>query len=112
METVYLEKRKTHRYVGTYQHLDEWQDVGVARVTPPKLVREAQDFDEGGTYLRWVEFPRGQDLQASEQALVDMYNTHGCHHDWDCCGCQSVRSRIVHRKGRRVVLQSRVAYNY
>ncbi len=39
--TIHLEVRKTHRYVGTCAHLDQWQHVGRAKVLPARLVREA-----------------------------------------------------------------------
>ena len=36
MQTIHLEQRLSHRYVDTYDHLDEWQDIGTAKLTPPK----------------------------------------------------------------------------
>jgi len=107
-----LSVRVTHRYVGTYRHLDEWRDVGTATLTPARLVREAEDFDEGGTYLRWATFPRGQDIDASIRAVEDVLTSSGCAHEWDCCGCPSVYTRVKHRHGRRAVFETRVTYNY
>jgi len=112
MQTIHLERRLSHRYVDTYDHLDEWQDIGTAKLTPPKLVREGNSYDEGGTYLRWATIPRGQNLKLSAAALADSLTRVGCHHEWDCCGCESVRTRVLHRKGRRFVLVTTVGYNY
>ena len=108
----YLSVRVTHRYVGTYRHLDEWRDVGTATLTPARLVREAEGYDDGGTYIRWATFPRGQDIDASIRAVEDTLTSSGCAHEWDCCGCASVYTRVLHRHGRRAVFKTSVTYNY
>lgn len=112
METLHLEQRLTHRYVDTCSHLDEWRDVGTARLTPARLVREGNGLDDGGTYLRWATIPRGQNPALSAIALEDALTRVGCSHEWDCCGCESIRTRVLHRKGRRFVLATTVGYNY
>lgn len=112
MDRLNLEVRLTHRYVGTWQHLDEWRDVGAAVLTPARTVQESEDFDDGGTYVRWATLPRGIDRDAACRALEDTLSSHGCAHEWDCCGCASYSTRVLHRHGRRVVLQTRVSYNY
>lgn len=112
METIHLEQRLSHRYVDTYSHLDEWRDVGTARLTPAKLVREGNGLDDGGTYLRWATIPRGQNRALSAIALEDALTRVGCSHEWDCCGCESIRTRVLHRKGLRFALVTTVGYNY
>ena len=112
MEMVNLEVRLTHRYVGTWKHLDKWRDVGTAVLTPAREIEEGNGLDEGGTYLRWATLPRGIDRDAACRALEDSLSSHGCAHEWDCCGCASYNTRVLHRHGRRVVLQTRVSYNY
>ena len=113
METLHLERRLTHRYVGTYAHLDAWVDISTApaKLTPPKMVAPGNGYDEGGTYLRWATLPRVNRVQAV-RALEDALSRHGCHHEHDCCGCASYSTRALHRHGRRVVLETRVSYNY
>lgn len=112
MQVTSLETRLTHRYVGTYSHLDEWQYLGAARLTPPREVKEGNGYDDGGTYLRWATLPRGMDRDAACRALEDSLSSHGCAHEWDCCGCASYSTRVLHRNGRRVVLKTRVSFNY
>jgi hypothetical protein len=112
MEKINLAKQLTHHYVGTYSHLDKWRDVGTAVLTPEKVVREGESFDDGGTYIRWATLPRGQNRDASVRALVDSLSRHGCAHEWDCCGCASWSTRVLHRHGRRVVLKTTVSFNY
>jgi hypothetical protein len=113
MEKVYLERRLTHRYVGTYRHLDRWRSLGgVARITPYREVDAGNGYDEGGTYVRWATLPRGVDRDAACRALEDALSRWGCAHEYDCCGCASYTTRVQHRHGRRVVLKTRVSYNY
>lgn len=112
MEMVNLEVRLTHRYVGTFRHLDQWRDVGTAVLTPAREIEEGNGLDEGGVYVRWATLPRGIDRDAACRALEDSLSSHGCAHEWDCCGCASYNTRVLHRHGRRVVLQTRVSYNY
>ena len=112
MEHLPLSLRLTHRYVDTYSHLDAWRESGHAKVTPSRLVREPEDFSEGGTYIRWATLPRGPRADVSVRALVDSLSRHGCAHEWDCCGCPSWNTRVIHRHGRRVVLKTTVSFNY
>jgi hypothetical protein len=112
MEKINLELRLTHKYVGEWDHLDQWDAVGTAVLTPPKCVREPEDFDDGGEYVRWATIPRGQPLAASARALEDSLSKHGCSHEYDCCGCASYRTEAIHRHGRRMVLKTSIRYNY
>ena len=112
MTPIQLELRLTHRYVGTYSHLDAWDAVGTALLTPARVVAEGNDYDEGNTYVRWATVPRGQSVSATARALEDTLSRHGCSHDWDCCGCASYSTRVIHRHGRRLVLKTSVSFNY
>ena len=114
MERVYLERRLTHHYVGTYAHLDVWDYVSPepALLTPMREIEPGNGYDEGGTYVRWATLPRGVDRTQAVRALEDALSRWGCAHEWDCCGCASYSTRVLHRHGRRVVLQTRVTYNY
>ena len=114
MERVYMERRLTHRYVGTYSHLDRWADVSPqpARLTPARMVEESNGYDDGGTYHRWATLPVGVDRSAAVRALEDTLSRQGCAHEYDCCGCVSFSTRVKHRHGRRVLLVTRVSANY
>jgi len=112
MMKQHLSVRLTHRYVGTWKHLDEWRDVGTAVLTPARAVEEGNGFDDGGTYIIWATLSRGVDRDAACRALEDELSSHGCAHEWDCCGCASYSTRVLHRHGRRVVLETHVSFNY
>lgn len=107
-----LSLRLTHRYVGTFRHLDSWRYLGAAKVTPGRIVDPGNGYDEGRTYIRWATLPRGIDRDAACRALEDTMSRWGCAHEWDCCGCASHTTRVLHRHGRRVVLKTWVSYNY
>jgi len=77
MNLINLELRLTHRYVGTWQHLDTWRDVGTALLTPARTVQAPEDFDDGGVYVRWATLPRGIDRDAACRALEDSLSSHG-----------------------------------
>ena len=116
MMKLHLSLRLTHRYVGSYDHLDKWRDLpDPVRVTESRMVAEGNDLDAGGTYIRWATLPgqlsrkkRDEMVRGLEQTLTKW----GCAHEWDCCGCPSFSTRAIHRKGRNVVLRTTVTYNY
>lgn len=103
-------RRLTNRYVDSYRHLDREQFVATVRVTPPRLVRQAEDFDDGGTYLLHVRAPAGAPNIAQE--LRDSLSHHGCAHEYDCCGCRSVSARVRKVSARDYVVTQQVSFNY
>lgn len=111
METVFLSNRLSHRYIDSYSHLDAWKDVGIARLTPPKRVREASDFDDGGAFVRNVTLPRGQDVKRSLKALESLYMSN-CRHEWDCCGCAIYQTDVIRTGKRTAIMKVDVGYNY
>lgn len=116
MEQASLSVRLTHRYVDTYRHLDSERGVGVLKFTPAKLVREPRDdMSDGGDYVRFARVPAGLSRKARHelvQAARDSFNRHGCHHEYDCCGCMMVRAWPVTLTGRRLRVVLSVGYNY
>lgn len=112
MLTILLSVRLTHRYVGTHRDLDDWRDICAAQLTPSRTVDPGNDYDDAGTYLRWATLPRGVDRDAACRALVDTLSRHGCAHEYDCCGCASYSTRVLHRRGRRITLLTHVTRNY
>jgi hypothetical protein len=91
-----LEKRLTHTYVGTYSHLDKWSwiadyDELCHRQLPPT---ETEEFDcceplRYEIYALLTNVDSDVTDKDIEDALRDTYTSHGCHHDYDCCGCRS-----------------------
>ena len=130
-----LEKRLTHKYVGEYQHLDQWATIGTIdeigkRELPlseedecdpcdPKsweifvLVKPSPDLFERWTMLNLEDDPDLDYFKWSQreirQALHDTYTQWGCAHEWDCCGCRSYHAseeKVVTGDLWRVVVSS------
>lgn len=122
MDMIYPSIRLTHRYVGSWKHLDRWADQlpGVkmtpARETQPPGGPEGDRFEDGGTYVRYATLPAGLTRKQRadyRQALADSMTSEGCSHEYDCCGCASHYTRAFPtRDPRRVLLRTHVSYNY
>lgn len=68
-------------------------------------LRQAESFDESSTYRVRIVVPYGlrdipQDLL--QRGVDDSYSSHGCDHEYDCCGCR-VASVSILRPVRRGV---------
>lgn len=110
--TYRLQERVSYRYRDGWAHEDEWRSLGDAKVLPARCVREADDFDDGGTYLRHAIIPRGMDPEAAKRALADTFSGSSCQHEWDCCGCASYRSDVRRIGRRQFVIVTNVSFNY
>lgn len=104
METVTLYNRVTDRYRDGWYHLDDWEPVAQVKMTAPRLVREGNDYDDGGTYVRYFRRPAGIDQRKIYAAVRDTLSGSHCRHEYDCCGCvfTSVRSSAVNHRTVRV----------
>lgn len=120
METIYPAIRLTHKFVGTYRHMDEWKRLPVpVKVTPGRFVPPASedpDPSEGGAWVRYGRLParlsRAQRLEY-RRALEDKLSAWGCSHDYDCCGCQNTSTRVFPTRSPRTVrIVTYVSYNY
>jgi hypothetical protein len=93
-----LSIRKTHKYVGEYTHLDDWETVGLYRVISQRDLQEADEvgFDETRQYemVVWVKPLKREalpDIPQIKQALRSEFTHNGCACEHDCCGCISTR---------------------
>lgn len=97
-----LVRRVTHKYVGTYRHEDEWEDLGrVYRVaTGEPEYPEGDNLEDAYSQKLFVRVELCDGVDASERdikrALQDVYTSSGCHHDYDCCGCRSYYADASH----------------
>lgn len=94
-----LEIRKTHRYVGEYQYLDQWETIGTLDVLKSETVLRADateddeyDICEPYTTRHHVRVESEEPKEKIERVLLDHFTKQGCAHDWDCCGCRSYRA--------------------
>ena len=99
-----LELRKTQKYVGQWKHLDEWEYIGEFKelgVTTDSDYDEDDPCESRTDYLvvRIVKIEDGTTDDEIVQALRDVFTSHGCSHEYDCCGCRSYRATHVDRLG-------------
>lgn len=102
MTSTPLRVRNTRAYVGTYQHLDDWTDIGRFIQTASGDVLQPGDADdicEPHTLVLTglVELDQPVDDETVAQALRDTFTSEGCGHEYDCCGCRSFRVGDVKR---------------
>ena len=94
MFTTDLYVRLTHHFAPGWSDLDDDRHVGTARLTPWRLARPPQDYDDGGVYTSTATV-RTQDRRAAraiERALADTLGGSRCRHEHDCCGCATTRA--------------------
>jgi hypothetical protein len=91
-----LQRRVTHKYVGSYQHEDEWENVGEFTILSTqkwKIVEEEDEFDPTEplkvVHTLLVVPNEEATLEDISIALKDTFTQVGCHHEYDCCGCRS-----------------------
>lgn len=100
-----LSIRETHKYVGTYQHLDEWRDIGSYEQIGEKdldLIGEDDDACDPCEPLRRMVYVlvRAYDGVTDDeikQALQASNTSAGCAHEYDCCGCRSYHASDAKR---------------
>lgn len=103
MTTETLAVRLTHGYVGTYKHLDKWEDIGTIQVLTsnelPPIEEEEGDASASSGHEIYAIVRTFHDSTDREiaGALIDTYSSHDCAHDYDCCGCRSFSARNAKR---------------
>lgn len=113
-QMIHLDVRKTHGYVGTCKHLDQHEYLGMAKMLGGRKVMPPDDADisVGPSWMNAVIVPRGVDRKLWAQAIHDTFASHGCHHDYDCCGCASVTVDVRFITKRRAFVHRTTTYNY
>lgn len=87
----------TDKYVGSFQHLDEWRDVASYEIvrTQRLPVDDPDDICEP-ILLRHsliVRPKHGATDEEIKQAIRSTFTQWGCAHEYDCCGCRSHAAR-------------------
>lgn len=110
--TIHAQLRLTHRYVGTYSHLDNWGDAFTFKELRGRVTEAPLGYDDGGVYMMRVIGNKRGDQQEQRQALRDYYTREGCSHDYDCCGCASTHAQVRKTKAGIFSVRVRTSYNY
>ena len=96
--------RQTHKFVGTYKDLDKWDHIGefdIEAISDP-IVNMDDPEDPCETtarilFIRVMPDSPARKQSEIERALRDGFESHGCGHDFDCCGCWSTSVIKVER---------------
>jgi hypothetical protein len=106
----------TNTYVGSWDHLEKWRDIGSFEVVRSHRVEgDPEDMCEPLTDFKQVQVSREAGVSDEDVrcALRDSFTKVGCSHDWDCCGCRSYRvSRIKPYPGDVWVVVIHSSRNY
>ena len=86
--------------------------VATVSLTPMKMVKEGDGYDDGGTYLQYLRVPRTVNRLALAQALRDTMGASSCNHSYDCCGCAVRRVTVKMLSKRKMQVRTKVSYNY
>jgi hypothetical protein len=115
MQEVHAYVRTTRNYRDGWGYLDSDRFVGTVKMTPLKITEVAganSDYSEGPTYVRYARAPSGINLRDLAQGIRDTMGGSNCKHEHDCCGCATRHVSVSHLGSRRLVIRTRVTYNY
>lgn len=94
-----LSLRVSHRYVGTWRHLDQWRVIGVYNKIKSETINSdatSEDICEPLDHVHSVQvIAAGATDEDIVKALTSEFTMVGCSHEWDCCGCRSYYANQV-----------------
>lgn len=94
MDRQTLAIRKTHTYVGSYDHLDSWEDIGsFARISHESVSTDEEDACDPHSSKTVVAVESDSPREEIREALLSSFTKAGCAHEYDCCGCRSFYAR-------------------
>ncbi|MFZ3583739.1 hypothetical protein ACOI1H_16410 [Loktanella sp. DJP18] len=96
-----LAVRKTHTYVGTFSHLDDWDSIGSFDIVSNQAVLDDDQDPCEPTHIFLkvlVQADAGTTDADIESALRSSLSKSGCAHEHDCCGCVSTYVNDVMRQ--------------
>jgi hypothetical protein len=109
-----LSIRNTRRYADAWRDLDDWTDIGSAKVISSHTIEIEEDpeYDEIFRVVE-VDLDQPEPLKIVCQALDATYTNFSCTHDWDCCGCRWYRVQTTtHIEGNRYLVALTSGRNY
>ena len=112
-ENITLAIRKTHKYVGTYADLDDWEEIGTANVLSSSSRPLEDDITEPTETKLLVEVSSSSPAVDIERALRSSFSRSGCAHEYDCCGCVSSHvTKVERQKGHQWLITINSSKNY
>ncbi len=115
MYDLHCYERKTHNFQDGWSSWDNWDYTTTVRITPMRLARTTNEFDEGGTYIQHVRLPATINRKTRTQIIRSIEDTIGgtsCKHQYDCCGCAIRRATVRPISRRHLIVHTHVSFNY
>ena len=110
MRALHVYERKTFKFVDSARSRDRHDFVATVKMTPAKCVREAEEYDDGGTYIVHARAPSG--APNLTRHLTTTLSHWGCSHEYDCCGCRLTRASVQKISARDYVIKLDHSFNY
>jgi len=114
MNKFQLYIRNTEQFSSGWSSLDEWQDIGTAKV----LARRNRSEDTYGDTTYWTErvvVPRETlvryGARAVERAISSTLTYSHCRHEHDCCGCVFYSGNATYKGGREFLVRGSASHN-
>lgn len=86
--------------------------IGRVWITPTRNTRDEVAFDETWMQRYSVRVDGSGDPESIKESLFDLFEIHGCGHDYDCCGCVFGGAYSIYPNGNRWVVNCTYARNY
>ena len=115
MNKINLALRCTNHFSSGWDSLDEWHDIGSAKVLARRNLVQDNEHHTGYNWTERVVVPRATlvryGAKAVEQAISNTLTYSYCRHDHDCCGCVSYSGYAEHKGGREFLVRGYASRN-
>lgn len=108
MEKINISLRCTNRYELGYASLDEWRDIGSAKLLAPRNIRSDYEYyTQDWTHRLIVSRDVAARYSSNEiqRAIGDTLSSSRCRHEHDCCGCVSYYASANRVRGREYLVK-------
>lgn len=106
---IHLYQRLTYKYRLGWDYLDNFDAIGTATMTAPKLVSD--NGIDGKTHTARVKAPATLGNQNISKAISDTLTTSRCRHEHDCCGCATTTAQVTRLSRRQYGVKLFTYYN-
>jgi len=108
MEHINLSLRCTNGYELGYASLDEWRDIGSAKLLAPRNIRSDYEYYTQDLTRRLIvsrDVAARYSADEIQRAINDTLSHSGCRHEHDCCGCVSYYASAIRVRGREYLVK-------
>jgi hypothetical protein len=111
--TLYI--RNTEQFRDGWSQLDDWQNIGTAKVLARRNIVQDNEHHTGYNWTERVVVPRATlvryGARAVERAIGSTLTYSHCRHEHDCCGCLSYSGYATYKGGREFLVRGCASRN-